>query len=240
MKKFYTPLFLLFLTTATILSSCKEDTIDGTLVQGYEYFPTDQGRYNQFAVDSIQWDDFDPLDPVDTFTFDIREVNDSILLDNSGDSTVRLERLRRDSANGSWYIKDIWSMKQTDATAEKVEENERFIKLRFPLKDGKVWNGNYYNTIGNWDYEITDLGKPFTVNGVTFPETVTVIQTGSNDPLINKQQGKEVYAKGVGLIYRELMITEAYTDPQFLNLPYDQRIRVGFKLTMKLTDYNPQ
>jgi catabolite regulation protein CreA len=84
------------------------------------------------------------------------------------------------------------------------------------------------------------LGKPFTVNGVTFPETVTVIQTGSNDPLINKQQGKEVYAKGVGLIYRELMITEAYTDPQFLNLPYDQRIRIGFKLTMKLTDYNPQ
>ncbi|UPT69147.1 MAG: hypothetical protein M0D57_11250 [Sphingobacteriales bacterium JAD_PAG50586_3] len=30
--------------------------------------------------------------------------------------------------------------------------------------------------------------------------------------MINKQIGKEVYAKGVGLIYKELMITEAYTN----------------------------
>ena len=243
MKKFYTPIFLFFLTTAAVLTSCKEDTIDVTIVQVYEYFATDQGRYNQFAVDSIQWDDFN--NTIDTFYFDIREVNDSILLDNSGDSTVRLERLRRDSITGPWYIKDIWSMKRTSTTAEKVEENERFIKLRFPLEDGKTWNGNLYNTIGSWDYEIVDLGKPFTVNGVTFPETVTVLQTGINDipqgqtePLINKQLGKEVYAKGVGLIYKELMVTEAYTNN--VSIPYDQRIRIGFKLKMVLTDYYPQ
>ncbi|UPT69149.1 MAG: hypothetical protein M0D57_11260 [Sphingobacteriales bacterium JAD_PAG50586_3] len=137
MKKLYIPLFLLFLTTAAVLQSCKEDTIDGTLVQGYEYFPTDQGRYNQFAVDSISWNDFDPNNPVDSFVFDIRELNDTILLDNSGDSTVRLERLRRDSITGPWYIKDVWSMKRTATTVEKVEENERFIKLRFPCKKAK-------------------------------------------------------------------------------------------------------
>ncbi|UPT69148.1 MAG: hypothetical protein M0D57_11255 [Sphingobacteriales bacterium JAD_PAG50586_3] len=49
------------------------------------------------------------------------------------------------------------------------------------MQEGKTWNGNLYNTIGSWDYEIVDLGKPFTVNGVTFPETVTVLQTGIND-----------------------------------------------------------
>lgn len=243
MKKLYISFSLLFLTAVVVLTSCKEDTITETIVQGYEYFPTDQGRYNQFAVDSIQWDDFNST--IDTFNFDIRELNDTIILDNSGDSTVRLERLRRDSINGAWYIKDIWSMKRTATTAEKVEENERFIKLRFPLKNDKVWDGNYYNTIGNWDYKITALGEPFTVNGVTFPETVTVLQTGINDipqgqtePLINKQIGKEVYAKGVGLIYKELMITEAYTNN--ITIPYDQRIKRGFKMKMVLTDYFPQ
>lgn len=243
MKKFYIAISLIFFTTTAILTSCKEDTIDVNTVQGYEYFKTEQGRYNQFAVDSIYYNDF--TNTSDTFLFDIREVNDSIILDNSGDSTVRLERLRRDSISGPWYVKDVWSMKRTTTTAEKVEENERFIKLRFPLEEGKEWNGNLYNTIGNWTYQITNLGEPFTVNGVTFDETVTVLQTGVNDipqgqtePLLNKQLGKEVYAKGVGLIYKELAILEGKTDN--LSLPFDQRIKKGFKLKMSLTEYAPQ
>lgn len=238
MKKHYKTWALVALLPIVLFTACKEETIDVTTVQGYEYFPTTQGRYNQFKVDSIAWNSFSQT--VDTFRFDIRELNDSLFLDNANDTTVRLERLRRDSSNGAWYVKDIWSMKRTPNTAEKVEENIRYVKLRFPVKEGGTWNGNIFNTIGNWDYEFTDVDKPFTVNGVTYPNTVTVKQTGTNDALINKQIGKEVYAKGIGLIYKELMITEAYTDADTLSVPYDQRIKSGFKLSMSLTDYFPQ
>lgn len=238
MKKLYKTVLLVTLAVFLTLSSCKKDTIDGTIVQGYEYFMTDEGRYNEFAVDSTQWDDFN--DTVITYLFDIREVNDSLFLDNSGDTTVRLERLRRDSVTGPWYIKDVWSMKRTATTAEKVEENERFIKLRFPIKEGYTWNGNLYNTQDPWEYKLTNVGQPFTVNGITFAETVTVEQTGTNDPLINKQLGKEVYAKGVGLIYKELAILEGKTEPDVIGLPFDDRIKKGFKMKMSLTNYYPQ
>lgn len=243
MKYNYLKSLSILLVTVSILLGCKKGTED-PIAFGYEYFPTDSGRYVQFKVDSIHWDDFSSPSTIDSFHFDIRELNDSLFKDNTGDTAVTIIRLRRDSANGIWYVKDVWSMKETKSRAEKVEENERIVKLTFPIVEGATWNGNLYNTEDPWVYKLTNVGKPYTVNGFTFAETVTVTQTGNNDipqgqtePLINKQVGKEVYAKGIGLIYKELAILEADIIP---GLPYDQRIKKGFKLTMTLTDYSPQ
>lgn len=246
MKNNYYKIFSLFFAVA-VLFGCKKGTED-PIAFGYEYFPVDSGRYAQFKVDSINWNDFTNPSTVDSFLFDIREVNDSIFTDNTGRDATTLLRFRRDSANGSWYIKDVWYMNRNDERAEKVEENERFVKLVFPIAEGKAWNGNVYNTIGNWEYKLTNVGKPFTTNGFTFNETVTVIQTGINDipdgmtePLLHKELGKEVYAKGVGLVYKELTILEGRIIPNVTQQPpFDQRIKSGFKMTMTLTDYYPQ
>jgi len=243
MKYNYLKFISVLVIGVSVATGCKEGTED-PIAFGYEYFPTDSGRYVQFKVDSIAWNDFTIPSTVDTFRFDIREINDSVFTDIAGEDATVLIRNRRDSANGAWYIKDVWSMKRTNARAEKVEENERIVKLTFPIVDGAVWNGNLYNTNDPWEYELTKIGEPFTVNGFTFNETVTVLQTGNNDipsgqtePLLNKQLGKEVYAKGVGLVYKELTILEANIVP---GTPFDQRIKRGFKMFMVLTDYSPQ
>ncbi len=243
MKYNYLKFISVLVIGVAVAVGCKKGTED-PIAFGYEYFPTDSGRYAQFKVDSTVWNDFTVPVTIDTFRFDIRELNDSLYIDNAGDTAVVLIRNRRDSANGAWYIKDVWSMKRTNARAEKVEENERIVKLTFPIVDGAKWNGNIYNTNDPWEYELTEIGKPFTVNGFTFDKTVTVLQTGNNDipsgqtePLLHKELGKEVYAKGVGLVYKELTILEANIQP---GTPFDQRIKKGFKMVMTLTDYNPQ
>lgn len=246
MKNNYLKLLSIVLAVAAF-AGCKKGTED-PIAFGYEYFPVDSGRYAQFSVDSIAWDPF--ISPVvaDTFRFEVREQNDSIFTDNTGKNATTLLRYYRDSISGPWYLKDVWYMNRNESKAEKVEENERITKLVFPIKDGVKWNGNALNANDAWDYELTNVGKPYTVNGITFNETVTVLQTGINDipegmtePLLNKQLGKEVYAKGVGLIYKELTILEANVVPNVTQQPpFNQRIKGGFTMTMTLNDYSPQ
>lgn len=245
MTKRYASLLASILLLSLVFVGCKDDeTTDPTLQQGTEYFPIDSGRYVEFIVDSIHYDDF--TGTIDTFRFEIRELNQSTFTDLAGNPAIRLERYRRDSISQPWFISDVWAFNRTANTAEKVEENIRYIKIRFPLIPNQVWDGNLLNELDAWDYELVDVNKPFTINGFSFDSTITILQTGLNDipngqtePFLNKQIGKEVYAKNVGLIYKELQILEG--DPtQPPALPFDQRIKRGFKLKMQLSGYSPQ
>ena len=134
------------LTVFTLLffSSCKKET-ELPVDMGYKYFPVNTGHWVTYDVDSISYNDF--TGQVDSFTFQIREVVESVFTDNEGRETQRLERYKRWNDTSAWFLKDVWMVNLTATTAEKVEENIRIIKLIFPPKDNEKWDGNLYNTI---------------------------------------------------------------------------------------------
>lgn len=65
-------------------------------------------------------------------------------------------------------LKRCWASNKTVTAAEKVEENVRFVKLAFPVKDEQVWNGNAQNTLDGWNYSYQFFDRPRTVGGITF------------------------------------------------------------------------
>ena len=88
----------------------------------------------------------------DTIHYQVKEELDSTFIDDTGNQAYRIERSRRNDTASFWTITDIWYCNLTSSTAEKVEENLRFIKLSFPMFKNKTWAGNKY--IHPWD--VTD------------------------------------------------------------------------------------
>ena len=66
------------------------------------------------------------------------------ITDNFGRPGYKIERYERKSNLLDWEIKDIWTTVLTEDGAEWIEENMRFLKMVFPLREGVEWDGNRY------------------------------------------------------------------------------------------------
>lgn len=209
LTKYFKIFIPFFCITTLFFSSCKRETISPVDV-GHDYYPSNVGHWVIYEVDSIFYDDF--THTVKTYKFKVNEKIESSFLDNQNRKTERLERYRQWSDTTSWFLKDVWISNLTSTTAEKVEENVRYLKLVFPIKKGTTWNGNAFNSINPQDYKYENVFQPFTVNGISYDSTITVIQEIDSN-LIYVKYMVEVYAKRVGLIYKKYKDVEKYPDP---------------------------
>ncbi|MFM7079528.1 MAG: hypothetical protein ACKOYC_07025, partial [Bacteroidota bacterium] len=90
---------------------------------------------------------------------------------------------------------------------EKNEENNTFVKLRFPITLGLEWNGNLFNGAQEKTYTYTAIHQPYSINGFNLDSTVTVLHDDYED-LLEKRFELERYATGVGLVYKEQTFIE--------------------------------
>ena len=220
-----------FLLFGILFFSCKKDSpTPSSLDFGYNYLPDEIGRYVIYEVDSIAQDD--KSNKHDTTRYLLKELIASSFLDNSNRPTLRIERYYKfykknipyDSMN--WIGPRVWFANKTIYTAEKVEENIRYLKLAFPVVKGKRWNGNLYNTLGRKDYEVMFLDQAETINAIDFDSVVTVKQVQKID-FIEYIYEAEKYARNVGLIYK---IRDSLYDGGTLDT-------IGFRYTQKIISY---
>jgi hypothetical protein len=197
LKKSY---IILLIASAAVFAGCHKDSDLPAEDMGYGYFPANTGHWVTYLVDSTAWDDFN--DTVYYYNYQIKEVIESEFMDNEGRNTLRIERYKRLTDTNAWIIKDVWFANLTSSTAERVEENERFVKLIFPVREGEQWNGNVYNTLGEENYTFTDVHSPYSVSQFFFDSSLTVKQFDEQN-LIMRRQSIEVYAKDIGLIYKK-------------------------------------
>lgn len=207
---------------AVVFSACKKDekiTVD----QGYDYFPLSAGRTLIYDVDSIVYDDFFQPVRVDTFRYQIKEIVESIFVDGQGREAWRLERyIKTDTTN--WQINNVWTAVLTATTAEKVEDNLRYIKLIFPVQNSRTWDGNSYNNLAFQEYRYISVNESAQVGSVSFDETVQV-QQRDDENLIEKFYAEERYARHVGLVYKETInVKKAVTQQITSGLIYRMRI----------------
>lgn len=219
---------LLFGLLLLLITGCKKDvaTTTSNMNFGYTYFPNQVGLTRIYQVDSIFWDDFNNTH--DTVSYKLKEVIDSNYLDNQQRITQRISRYKLDSL-GNWIIYKVWASNRTITTAERVEDNNRYIKLVFPPKLTSKWNGNSENTLDEEDYQITALNVHDNINTLSFDSTVTVLQI-DDDNLVSRMYGVEKFAAGVGLYYRQ-NINQIYVFPTSV-------IQSGYIYTESLISYS--
>ena len=206
MKK-YGKIFIFVLLCGVVIFSCKKDKPVESVDFGYNYLPDEVGRYVIYEVDSIVYDDVAHPVPY-TFRYLLKEVIAATFLDNSGRQTLRIERFYKmyndtvpyDSM--VWIGPRVWHANKTSSTFEKVEENIRYVRLVFPVSEGKQWNGNAYNTLGQKEYEIISVDQPESINNINFDSVVTVKQFEKINFIENIYEA-EKYARNAGLIYKK-------------------------------------
>jgi hypothetical protein len=136
-----------------------------------------------------------------------------------------VERYKKNNLQDTFQLTDVWVQKRTTTSAERYEENQRFVRLIFPVNEGESWNGNAYNTLEPWNYTYTNVGEPYSLDLLSFSKTLTVNQR-NNVNLVNQEIAYEVYAYGIGMVYKQL------TDLEYQNFQV-----TGVEVEMKAIGY---
>jgi hypothetical protein len=201
------------------MASCKKEIVR-EIDLGYEYFPNLAGTYIEYEVDST----YHGI-TVNNSHFFLREEFVSEFVDDQGQLAMRVERSKRPNTSSEWVLTDIWTQKRTPTTAERVEENVRFVRMVFPVHADKTWDGNSYNTYSTWEHSFQSIGAAKTVGSLSFGNTVTVRQR-NNVNLVDQEEASEIYARDIGLIYKK-----------FVDLSFQNFEITGVEMEWIITDY---
>lgn len=233
LKKLFFILFSLVFVTCTK----KKVPADESLL-GLDYYPTTQGKYVVYSVDSTVYTEL-PKDTV-SYKYLIKEKIADSFTDNEGKPAIRLERYIKmyDSIKSydsiPWSIKEVWFVNADKKSIQVSEGNVRYTKLIFPIQEGVSWDGNARNTIGEWLYTYKYIDKKETINNVTLDKVLFVKQKEFLTE-ISVEKYYEKYAKGAGLVYRE--ITEIYSNNVVSGVPLESRIEKGLIYKQTLLNY---
>jgi hypothetical protein len=183
-----------------ILAGCDGEHAEKVIDKGFDYFPLQTGIFLIYDVDETR---YDQGNEPEILAYQLKtEVVDSFT-NTTGGITYVVYRSTRADENSPWVFLDTWSARVNNTEAVNIEGNISFVKLSFPLAEGIEWNGNMLNNLESDDYEVLSYDVPFTLDGTTFDSTLTIEQEFNDDPIVYTDMRTEVYARDIGLIYKE-------------------------------------
>jgi len=250
MKRYFL-LFFCFASVSFWLTSCAKESATVTFPALSDYYPLQTGRVFIYRLDSS-------IIPISGSELLVKSYHakDSIadtIRDNMMRLSYRIYRFVTDTLETQpWQTTGTFYVTPEEQTVEFVDDNNlRFIKLKQPLRDYFSWDGNSYietktatspyQYLDGWNYTYQNLGMPYTVEKGTLDNTVTVVQQDETSPpgpfdvgsYQQRNYSVEVYAKDIGLIYKELIHWTWQTTPPPAKFDNDS---YGIKLS--LIDYH--
>ncbi|MAT53356.1 MAG: hypothetical protein CMN32_02665 [Saprospirales bacterium] len=238
------------LLTIALLASCKteQDPFDRDF--GFDYYPLEVGKSMIYQMDSTIYDPTGDSMLIHSTSFLKETVVDSFI-DLTGTPVYRIEQYHRAADTLPWVINKVVTASITNNQAQRVEDNLRFIKLTFPVRENNSWDGNVFFDSGtkvtvagetlemfkSWSYRIIEKDHPESIGAFSFPEVVTV-QNADSENLIELRLAHEKYARGVGLVYRELWILDTQCIEDCIGMTWEQKAEKGFILKQTLIDHN--
>lgn len=188
-----------------------------------DYFPLEIGKSYLYRLDSTVTASFGSSLVVKSYQ--AKDTIESSFTDNQGRLSYRIFRFTRDTSGVQpWTFAATFVATPTYQWIEYVDNNLRFLKLHSPVTDGYSWlahsfidtrsSGSTVGYLDNWEYEYQNTGLGYSVSNTSYDSTITVLQhdetnpEGPFNPALEVQirtYGVEVYAKGIGLIYKEFL-----------------------------------
>lgn len=189
------------------VSCVKKETPADESLLGLDYYPTQSGKFVVYDVDSTVYGILPPDTTV--YRYRVKEKFSETVTDEQGKNTIRIERfIKKFNPNKAydsiaWTIKEVWTADANNKHVQVVEANTRFTKLVFPIQDNASWNGNAGNTLGERIYNINYIDRSEQIGGNNLTNVLLVKQREYRT-LISYENNVEKYAKGIGLVYREI------------------------------------
>lgn len=242
--------FLFLFSASLFFVSCKKTPDNFKADLGLDYFPLAVGKSIEYQLDSTIFDPNGDTTVYHTTTFAKETIVDT-LSDNNGNVLYKIEHFERGSDTLPWDIKKVLSVSAQGYQAIRTEDNLRFIPLTFPVEKGNSWDGNiHFNNdqivyvagesiemFKGWNYRVKEVGGPLTIGAFQFDETATV-EESNNENLIELRKSTAIYAKGIGLVYRELWILDTQCIDDCIGKPWEEKAEKGFILKQTILNHN--
>lgn len=206
-----------------IFSSCTKTDVLSSSIKAENYYPVSVGRVWIYRLDSTNIPAFGTS--LVTNSYHIKDSVGNAFIDNTGRNSWVVYRFITDTLEQApWQSLSSYYITPTANTVEVVDDNNlRFIKLATPVREGFTWPGNSYidtrsattpyQYLDGWNYMYKNVDSPYTTLAGIIDSSVTVFQhdetspEGPFDPQFYQQRDYsiEVYANGVGLIYKNFL-----------------------------------
>jgi hypothetical protein len=244
-KKVFFLLMLVAVSSAAFFSCKKYTKSDKDLTRNY--FPLELGKTITYDVDSTYYNDASCTKR--NIKCQLKYAITDTVVDYSPFTpklTYIMTVYHRPYDGAIWTPQRVILLTPTTTGLIYEQDNNAYIKLNFPIKQGAKWLGNTkidasnpdYAYLKGWNYEYQNYGLSYNNSLVNFENTVTVLEHDAsvNYPDYDSLTGasriyaKEVYAYNVGMIYKE-WTHWTYKPSQF-------PCRDGYTVIMRAIDHN--
>jgi len=232
---------VVFLIFNALVFSCAEDE-PVVPDMGFQYYPLRVGNYSIYQVNETSIS----LSVETNTDYELKVTITDSTVNEKGLTTYVLVREKRANPSAGWQSLDTWSAKLVDNKIVQNEANVVFVKLIFPPSVNLKWDGNQYNNLpdngnlfnesGSEQYFISNLNEALRLpSGFETNNALTIVQNDFSDEIIGMDMRKEIYASGVGLIYKEVRQLEYCTSSA--GCLGQQKIDKGVILIQSLKEY---
>lgn len=232
----------IFVAWAIAMAGCGDSV---TPIDSSAYFPLEVGTQWIYSVEeSTTLRNLCADDGVTTSNYELKVMITQSYTNAEGGTTYVFERSTRTLLTDPWIPVATWTAQRRGTKLVANESNVLYVKLLFPPEEGITWNGNEFNTQiqlnnSNVDsYQMINVHQPYALSAnVSYPKSVTVIQNREESNILYRDSRKEIYALGVGLVYKEsfLLAYFSQSDPKEINFECYLQKRVQNGTTLKQT-----
>jgi hypothetical protein len=212
-----------------MLFSCKKNDSASEIQNKYEsYYGLVPGRFIVYNVREIVHDEMADIKH-DTLNYQLKTLIGDTITDNAGRIARQFLRFKRLNSSQNWQLSDVWTTLIDGNYAELTEENQRIIKMLFPVSSKTTWNANVFNVNSSLDCFYDKIHESLSLNGISYDSTVLVEQENLRN-LVEFKRKYEVFGNRIGLIskyFKDLKISNFDT----LN------IKSGYELIYTCTDF---
>lgn len=168
-------------------------------IQHRDYAFLEKGLRLTYQLDSIVYNNFN--NTIDTTSYRVVHKFKEKLTD-SGDIEQYLIKRKVFKPNGEFLGAALYRSRLTSNEYQVFINNQRDLRLKFPLSANASWNGNAYNNLDSQIYKVKAIHESATVLGNSYDSTL-LVQEKYEENLIRLNAQKTRYAKDVGRIYHE-------------------------------------
>lgn len=218
MKSFY--LFFWTIVVFTGFTSCNSENDVMKSDSGRSYYPVKKGLFQIYDVERTQYS----LGIPTTITYQLKTVVVDSFLNAENTYTYVMYRSIRSTESDEWQDIDTWAIRSGNQETVVQIENLPSVNLKYPVRQGLEWDGNKYNSLGENLYKIESVKTVQTLGANTFDDCLTVEQKNNEDYIVFLDQRKEIYARNIGLIYKDSTALHFCTQNECLG---EQQIEQG-------------
>lgn len=220
------------LVIISFLSGCDTDQkLADPIPQHKNYVNLSTGMERVYEVDSLYYDNFQ--ETIDTYHYTVTETVGKQIDSNR----YRMRWQLKSSNSGIKEKGGLFSAKMKNSQFEVFRDNQRLVKMSFPVEKGKTWDGNSFNSKSATSFRYENTHEPYSNDNFDFDSTVTVVEKDQGN-LIEQQTRKVVYTKGIGKVFKEELNLRYKGDsipPK--DVAWEKKANTGYLIRYELKNY---